>query len=133
MNEAVDEKAEFTSQFAKYSRFGNKLPKAIDVVLDHGVKRHVFLPSKRVVFSVVGREGDDFVDPVKPYCSCDHFFFRVLGGKDELCYHILSYKIAQEARRLDTVTFSDEEYRPFVRMLLADVLDEIGREVDKET
>ena len=59
------------------------------------MKRHVFIPSGRVLFTVVGRSGDEFIDPEKPFCSCRHFFFRVLGGKDPTCYHLLAYEMAK--------------------------------------
>ena len=72
---------------------------------------------------MVGREGDEFVDPERPYCSCSNFFFRVLRGREETCYHLLSYKIAAKTGRTDVVEFSDEEYGPYFAATVRDVFN----------
>jgi len=108
-------------RFAQYSKHGQKLDRAVQTVLAHGVKEHLFLPSGRRIYTVVGTLGDEFIDPEKPYCSCSNFFFKALGHKDELCYHLLSYMIASESKQLDTVTFSDEEYDSIIAAITRDV------------
>ncbi len=97
------------------------------------MKRHVFRPSGRIIYSVVGRGGDEFLDPVKNYCSCSDYFFRVLGGKEEYCYHLLSYKIASEGKRLDEITFDDEEYEGFLKLMILDILNNLEEKGDKAT
>jgi predicted nucleic acid-binding Zn finger protein len=124
--------AEMTSEslrarFPQYLRYGSKLDRAIEVVLSGGVKEHRFLPSGRRIFTVVGNLGDEFVDPEKPYCSCSHFYFRVLGHKDETCYHLLSYKIASACSMVDTITFSDEEYSSVFAAVALDVFHILER------
>jgi len=111
------------AKFSQYAKHGSKLDRAIDTVLAGGVKESVFLPSGRRVITVVGRLGDEFIDPDKPYCSCSNFFFRVLGGREETCYHLLSYKIASETDRLDIVKFSDEEYGAYLAAMVGDVFE----------
>ncbi len=111
----------------KYAKHGSKLDRAVETVLAGGVKEHRFLPSGRTINTVVGRVGDEFVDVRKPYCSCSHFFFRVLNGKEELCYHLLSYKIASELRRLDVVAFDDVEYGQVFATLVGDVFSVLDR------
>src|SRR5207244_13658276 len=71
------------SHFTHYSKYGNKFPKAIEAVLSGSVKKHTFSPSGRVVLTVVGRDGEEFIDPERPFCSCDNFFFKVLGRSEE--------------------------------------------------
>ena len=112
---------ELKQRFAKYSKYGPKLDRAVEAVLAHNVKEHLFLPSGRKIYTVVGKMGDEFVDPKKPYCSCSNFFFRVAGHKDELCYHLLGYMIASESKRLDTITFDDEEYDSMLMAVMRDV------------
>ncbi len=97
--------------------------KAIDTVLAGGVKECVFLPSGRKVITVVGRLGDEFIDPEKPYCSCSNFFFRVIGGREGTCYHLLSYEIASRSGRLEIVEFSDEEYGAYLMAAVRDVFE----------
>ena len=89
------------------------------------------MPSNRVIFTVVGRSGDEFVDPQKPFCSCSNFFFRVLGGNEELCYHLLSYRIARESKELDTITFGDDEYALLLGAIMKDILASTHEKEDK--
>jgi predicted nucleic acid-binding Zn finger protein len=108
-------------KLVEYEKYGPKLDRAIDTVLAGGVKESRFLPSGRRVFTVVGRLGDEFIDPEKPYCSCSNFFFRVLNGREEICYHLLSHRIATKAGKVDLVEFSDEEYGPYLAATIRDV------------
>lgn len=113
--------------FPKYARYGSKFRKALDTVANGGVKEHRFLPSGRTVFTVVGQTGDEFIDPEKPYCSCSNFYFRVMGRREELCYHLLSYRMASESKSVDVVTFSDEEYDAVLSAILRDVFRVLDR------
>ncbi len=108
---------------SEFEKYGAKLDRAIDAVLAGGVKETRFLPSGRTVITVVGRLGDEFVDPERPYCSCSNFFFRVLGGREEICYHLLSYKIAVKTGKVDVIEFSDEEYGPYLAATVRDVFN----------
>ncbi|MGD1054720.1 MAG: hypothetical protein ABR867_01375 [Nitrososphaerales archaeon] len=108
---------------AEFAKHGNKFEKAIDTVLAGGVKECRFLPSGRKVFSVVGTLGDEFIDPERPYCSCSNFFFRVMGGREKLCYHLLSYKIAVETGQVAILEFSDDEYGDYLRATIKDVFE----------
>ena len=110
-------------KFTEFGKYGPKLDRAIDTVLAGGVKESRFLPSGRKVITVVGRLGDEFIDPEKPYCSCSNFFFRVLGGREEICYHLLSHKIAARTGKIDVVEFSDEEYGPYFVATIRDVFE----------
>jgi predicted nucleic acid-binding Zn finger protein len=101
--------------------------RALVTVLAGGVKEHRFRPSGRVIRTVVGRQGDELVDPIKPYCSCSDFFFRVLNGHSRLCYHLLSYLIASEWGRVDVVSLGDEEYGQFYRLVVKDVFSALDR------
>jgi predicted nucleic acid-binding Zn finger protein len=76
----------------------------------------------------VGRNGDDFIDPENPFCSCESYFYNVLSGKAKYCYHILSYKIAEESGLINEVRLDDEEYDTFLKLLITDIMrDEMTR------
>lgn len=124
MSQVKERLRDATTEFAKY---GRKFDKAVDTVLAGGVKECRFVPSGRKVFAVVGKMGDEFIDPEKPYCSCSNFFFKVLGGRDELCYHLLSYRIAVKTGRVDVVKFSDEEYAAYLTATIGDVFQVLAR------
>jgi predicted nucleic acid-binding Zn finger protein len=94
------------------------------------VKLHIFLPSGRTIWTVVGREGDFLVDcsqdpTTNPYCSCNDFHFRVLGGKVGECYHLTALKTAMAEGQYAQVEFNDEEYEAFLKALLHDVFSNL--------
>jgi len=108
---------------AEFEKYGTKFDRATDTVLAGGVKECRFLPSGRRLVTVVGKLGDEFVDPERPYCSCSNFYFRVLGGREETCYHLISYKIAAKTDKVEVIEFSDEEYGPYLSAAVQDVFD----------
>lgn len=75
------------------------------------------------MITVVGRMGDEFVDPERPYCSCSNFFFKVVGGREDACYHLLSYKISSRMGMTDVIEFSDDEYGPYLSATVGDVFE----------
>ncbi len=118
-----EDQSSLKARLPEFEKFGTKLDRAIEAVLSGGVKVARFVPSGRQVITVVGRLGDEFIDPDKPYCSCSNFFFRVLGGREETCYHLLSYKIGMKLGRVDVVEFSDEEYGQYLSAIVRDVFE----------
>lgn len=115
-------KDELEARFSRFSKDRKQFDRAVGAALGGCVKRHRFLPSGRAIYSVVGSDADEFVDPAKEFCSCESYFYSVLGGKAEYCYHLLGYKIAEEAGLVREVEFEDEEYDDFLRALASDVL-----------
>ena len=91
------------------------------------MKGHRFLPSGRTIYTVVGQLGDEFIDPRRPYCSCSNFYFRVLAKREDICYHLLSYAMAEEAGAVDWVDFSDEEYDALLAAISRDVFAVIDK------
>lgn len=124
MTEERDTLKEALQEFTKH---GAKFDRAVDAVLAGGVKEARFVPSGRKVNTVVGRFGDEFIDVERPYCSCSNFFFRVMGGREETCYHLLSYRIATKTGRVDVTEFSDEEYGPYLRAAMRDAFEIIRK------
>lgn len=129
MPKTVESKEQLASRFAQYSKPPSQFKRAIDAAFGGSVKRHVFLPSGRFVYTVVGSNADEFIDPEKSFCSCESYFYGVLSSKAKYCYHILSYKIADESGLVQEVRFNDEEYDDFMRLLASDVLH--SRELGK--
>lgn len=122
-----EQREELKAKLPEFAKYGAKLDRAIDTVLSGGVKESRFLPSDRTLLTVVGRLGDEFIDPEKPYCSCSNFFFRVAGGREDVCYHLLSYSIASKLGKVDVVEFSDDEYGPYFEAAVRDVFEVLGK------
>jgi predicted nucleic acid-binding Zn finger protein len=120
-------KESLRKELSEFSGYGRKFEKALSTVLAGGVKESRFAPSGRRILTVVGKLGDEFIDPQKPYCSCSDFFFKVVGGKEETCYHLLSHRMAARAGRVDVIKFSDEEYAQVLRAVVMDVFDVMNR------
>lgn len=77
------------------------------------VKQHVFLPSGRTVWTVVGVSREYWVDPAAGFCSCRSFYFA--GGTSKgACYHLDSVGLARRAGTVERVEFPDDEYEGFV-------------------
>jgi predicted nucleic acid-binding Zn finger protein len=132
MNTSVQSREELIEKFLSRSDKRKYLERAVDAVIEGRVKRQTFVPSGRVIHTVVGRNGDEFVDPEKPFCSCEHFFFRVMGGKEQPCYHLLAESIAAETQRFSDTEFHDEEFLSFLKLLSHDLLSRSGsREGDE--
>ncbi len=119
----AQEKDLMKTRFPEFERYGAKLDRALDAAVSGSVKEARFSPSGRKVITVVGRLGDEFIDPERPYCSCSNFFFRVLGGKEETCYHLLGYRIATKVGKVDVTEFADEDYGAYLSAAVRDVFE----------
>jgi predicted nucleic acid-binding Zn finger protein len=98
-----------------------KIGKADEVVKAGRVKRHVFKPSGREIWTVVGSKVDHYIDLEQPYCSCKDFYYNLIRGLEQTCYHIEAARIAKQARTYCETTFSDEEYQHLLKAILEDL------------
>lgn len=98
-----------------------QIEKAVKVALEKGVKIHIFNPSKREIWTVVGKDREYWVDPEDGFCSCEDYYFKTLSGK-ERCYHLQVVSVAREKKLVDIIEFRDEEYDSFLRALINDML-----------
>ncbi|HJU78842.1 MAG TPA: hypothetical protein VJ599_04675 [Nitrososphaeraceae archaeon] len=82
------------------------------------LKCHLFEPSKKKIWTIVGKHHEYWIDLDLDYCSCNDYYFRTLSGQG-LCYHL---DFAKEKMRsnVDTVHFSDSEYGDFVKSMIND-------------
>ena len=90
------------------------------VVSQKRVKLHLFEPSHRKIWTVVGMGEEYWLDPDLEYCSCPGFYFGKLNRKNG-CYHLNSLKIAKKNNQFETITFSDDEYEDFITGLILDL------------
>ncbi|MFQ6025173.1 MAG: hypothetical protein ACE5JT_01485 [Nitrosopumilaceae archaeon] len=94
--------------------------KVESVISENRVKLHVFKPSGRKIWTVVGKENEHWLDPDLNFCSCEDFFFNTLNGGRE-CYHLKSAKIASKRKKVNVIRFSDDEYTNFVSAMISDL------------
>ncbi len=90
------------------------------LVSEKRVKLHVFEPSQREIWTVVGKGKEHWLDPESEFCSCPGYYFGRLSGKKS-CYHIESVLLAKKENKFEKVIFSDEEYTEFIAGLISDL------------
>jgi predicted nucleic acid-binding Zn finger protein len=83
------------------------------------VKVHVFYPSGRKVWTVVGRDDEYWTDPELEFCSCKSFYYKSLSG-GQPCYHIKMTLMAKQYDKFPTIIFDDTEYTSFIGALISD-------------
>ncbi len=94
--------------------------KIASAVSEKRVKLHVFEPSNRKLWTIVGKGEEYWLDPEMDYCSCSGFYYGQLNGKKE-CYHIDSVKLAQKENKVEIIKFSDDEFEDFLSSLISDL------------
>lgn len=90
------------------------------VVSEKRVKLHLFEPSQREIWTVVGKSKEHWLDPYNEYCSCPGYYFGRLSGK-KFCYHLESAFLAKKENIFEKTIFSDDEYSNFVVSLISDL------------
>ncbi len=90
------------------------------LVSEKRVKLHVFEPSQREIWTVVGKGKEHWLDPDGEFCSCPGYYFGRLSGKKS-CYHLDSVLLAKKENKLEKIVFSDEEYTEFLAGLISDL------------
>ena len=90
------------------------------LVSEKRVKLHVFEPSQRKIWTVVGKGEEHWIDPIGSYCSCPGFYFGKLNGKTT-CYHLKSVELAQRENKIEKILFSDDEFSDFLLGLISDL------------
>ncbi len=97
--------------------FGDRFTKALHALDEGRVRKHVFSPSGRIVWTVVGEEREYQVLPLATFCSCNDFYFRVLSLDAFLCYHLLAQQLADAFNRYVVIAGDDGDYAPLLGAL----------------
>ncbi len=92
----------------------------VSLVSEKRVKLHVFEPSQREFWTVVGKGKEHWLDPDSEFCSCSGYYFGKLSGK-KTCYHLESVLLAKKENQIEKIIFSDEEYAEFLEGLISDL------------
>ncbi|MFQ5496629.1 MAG: hypothetical protein ACE5DU_01940 [Nitrosopumilus sp.] len=90
------------------------------LVSEKRVKLHVFEPSQRKIWTVVGKGEEHWIDPDGYYCSCPGFYFGQLNGRSD-CYHLKSAELAKRENKIEKILFSDDEFPAFLFGLISDL------------
>lgn len=97
-----------------------ELEKIDSVISEKRIKLHVFEPSQRKIWTIVGKEKEYWLDPEMNFCSCQSFYFNSIVGKQE-CYHLKSVSIAKKENKVELIKFFDDEFPNFITGLVSDL------------
>lgn len=108
----IRSKGELTEELKKELKemFPKRFEEALKLALSKRVKKYLFRPSGRILWVVVGRRGEYQVIPEANFCSCEDFYFRVIGKKKQMCYHLMAQKLAEAVGTYEEVEEEDKNY-----------------------
>ncbi len=93
--------------------FDKNFVEAMKLVDQNRVKLVTFAPSGRVVWVVTGRRKEYQVVPRSMFCTCDDYYFRVMGRKKQLCYHLIAQHLAEALGSQGRSELVDSDYATF--------------------
>ena len=93
--------------------FKKRFQQGLALVEQGKVRRFRFEPSGRNVWVVNGRKGEYQVVPESMFCTCDDYYFRVIGHKRQLCYHLIAQYLAEALGQYGKFSSGDAEYADF--------------------
>ena len=98
----------------------SKQDKIKSIVDEKRIKLHLFTPSKREIWTVVGKEKEHWIDPDFKFCSCSGYYFGMIKNKTS-CYHIESILLAKKENKFEIIEFTDDEYESFISGIVRDL------------
>ena len=98
----------------------DKYDRINSLVDERRVKLHLFNPSKREIWTVVGKEKEHWIDPNSNFCSCSGYYFGMIKNKIP-CYHLESICKAKNENKFEIIEFVDDEYESFISGIISDL------------
>jgi predicted nucleic acid-binding Zn finger protein len=93
----------------------SQLKKIDSLLSEKRIKLHIFEPSDRRIWTVVGTDKEYWFDPDLDFCSCPGYYFN------NECYHLDNFSLAMSQNQIESITFSDDEYGSFIGSLLSEL------------
>ena len=93
----------------------SKLKKIDSLLSEKRIKLHIFEPSNRKIWTVVGTEKEYWFDPDLAFCSCPGYYFN------NESYHLDFFTVAKTKNQIELTTFSDDEYESFISSMLSEL------------
>lgn len=84
------------------------------------LKCHFFYPSSRIIWTVVSKNNEYWIDFDLDYCSCSDYFYRTLSNK-KLCYHVRNAKKFYTMNNYQIYQYADEEYSGLIASIVKDI------------
>ena len=90
--------------------------KSSDVMetLKRGVTKYNYKPSKRVVWTAMGKNQEHLIYP-KLYCSCQDYYKNVVVNRNrEFCKHIIAQIISEALHNFKETILDDKEFKELI-------------------
>lgn len=90
--------------------------KSSDVMetLKRGITKYNYKPSKRVVWTAMGKNQEHLIHP-KLYCSCQDYYKNVVVNRNrEFCKHIIAQIISEALQNFKETTLHDKEFKELI-------------------
>lgn len=91
-----------------------------------GIKLHIFMPSERKIWTIIGKFDEHWVDPDLEFCSCKSYYFKTLS-EGEICYHLSNVEYAIKENKYIKIQFDDSEFMGFFKALITDIANRYVR------
>ena len=101
--------------FEEFAEDFKKTKKISSLLSEKRIKLHIFEPSNRKIWTVVGTEKEYWLDPDLDFCSCPGYYFN------NECYHLEWFPTSTIENKIEIITLSDHEYGDFIAGLLSDL------------
>jgi predicted nucleic acid-binding Zn finger protein len=99
-------------ELAKYleSIFPERTPDVLKII-KRGITKHIYKPSDRIVWIVIGENDEYFIYP-KTFCSCTDFYKNVIiKRKRQFCKHLIAQIISEALGGFKVVEIEDKNFR----------------------
>ena len=73
------------------------------VVSEKRIKLHVFEPSQRKIWTVVGKEKEYWIEPELNFCSCQSFYFNSVSVLVLIYFLALEVNLLQDAALIQLI------------------------------
>jgi len=93
----------------------SQLKKIDSLLSEKRIKLHIFEPSDRRIWTVVGTDKEYWFDPDLDFCSCPGYYFN------NECYHLNNFSLAMSQNQIESTVFSDDEYGSFIYSLISEL------------
>jgi predicted nucleic acid-binding Zn finger protein len=89
------------------------------LISPNAIKVHVFRPSGRKVYTVIGKAKEYWTTPDLDFCSCRSFYFGSLSSGNP-CYHLIAVRNMIRQKSLSPFDFLDYDYDRFIMAIIND-------------
>ena len=118
MEDPILFKKEYTRSDIKYleEKYGYRFNRGFITAQKKGIKKIVFMPSNRVLWTVTGRSKTHILYG-NNFCSCTDFYMSVvIKKKERYCYHQIALIIAMNQDLFEIEYHSDDEWIKYINL-----------------